>query len=318
MLRLFQCGFLLCLLGTKLCATEGWTWFDQFPWVYNSEQNDWQFLAGEIEAWEELEQNNSSRRAREKWRKYDSTSYNYGWLWTAYWPFSWSYKLSSWLYFSSSTPVYYYSEKDQRWAEYRGLDPQYVWQFDEWMKEPDPYGGEEVLNLIARAKKKRHEWIDLSFLNISDITPLASLSYLGRIVLSGNKVSDLSPIASLTKLRKLHLNKNNITELSPIERMTDLVTLDLSQNGITDLSPLQEMISLSALDLSQNNITDLTPLAGMTDLVTLDLSENNVTDLTSLTGLTQLKQLYLDGNNIAIDQRAILESALPNLDSISW
>jgi len=318
MLRLIQCGFLLCILGTKLCATEGWTWFEQFPWVYNSKQNDWQFLVGEVEVWEEAENNNSSRRSRDNWRKYDATSYNYGWLWTAYWPFSWSYKLSSWLYFSSSTPVYYYSEKDQRWAEYRGLDPQYVWQFDEWMKKPDPYGGEEVLNLIARAKKRRHEWIDLSFLNISDITPLASLTYLGRIVLSGNNVSDLSPIASLTKLRKLHLNKNNITDLSPIERMTDLVTLDLSQNNIEDLSSLAELTYLSTLDLSQNNISDLSPLAELKSLVTLDLSQNNITDLSVLIGLTQLKQLYLQGNNFTEDQRTSLEAALPNLESITW
>jgi Leucine-rich repeat (LRR) protein len=318
MLRLIQCGFLLFLLGAKLCANEGWTWCEHFPWVYNSEQNEWQFLLGEVEVWEAVDQNNSSRRARENWRKYDSTNYNYGWLWTAYWPFSWSYKLSSWLYFSSSTPVYYYSEKDKKWAEYRGLDPQYVWQFDEWMKQPDPYGGEEVLNLIARAKKRRHEWIDLSFLNISDITPLASLSYLGRIVLSGNNVSDLSPIASLTKLRKLDLNKNNITELSPIERMMDLVTLDLSQNNIEDISPLAELKSLSSLDLSQNNISELAPIAEMKNLVTLDLSQNNISDLSVLTELTQLKQLYLQGNNFTNDQRTALEAALPNLESITW
>ncbi len=48
-------------------------------------------------------------------------------------------------------------------------------------------------------------WLSLGSNQISDVSPLASLTNLTTLELKGNQISDVSPLASLTKLTKLNL-----------------------------------------------------------------------------------------------------------------
>ena len=57
---------------------------------------------------------------------------------------------------------------------------------------------------------------------VTDISPLASLTNLSRLDLTGNEISDLSPLASLTNLTKLTLTGNEISDLSPLSALTGL------------------------------------------------------------------------------------------------
>jgi Leucine-rich repeat (LRR) protein len=86
--------------------------------------------------------------------------------------------------------------------------------------------------------------------------------------LSGNEISDLTPLATLTNLRSLDLSDNFITDLSPLAGLTNLgnefaTYVNLSYNQITDVSPLANLTNLQFLTLHNNQITDLTPLGNL-------------------------------------------------------
>lgn len=68
--------------------------------------------------------------------------------------------------------------------------------------------------------------------NLSDISPLASMSGLREVYLGTNKISDVSPLASLTRLEMLYLDDNEITDVSSLGTMSSLVNLDLRRNYI--------------------------------------------------------------------------------------
>jgi hypothetical protein len=68
-------------------------------------------------------------------------------------------------------------------------------------------------------------------------------------------ISDLTLLAKLTKLQKLVIPGNKITDLKPLASLTELQTLDLRRNKITDLSPLAELKQLKEVSLYANYIT---------------------------------------------------------------
>lgn len=47
---------------------------------------------------------------------------------------------------------------------------------------------------------------------ISDITPIASLTNLEKLVLSGNNISNITPLQNLEKLDRVYLNDNQIKD----------------------------------------------------------------------------------------------------------
>ena len=68
-------------------------------------------------------------------------------------------------------------------------------------------------------------------------------------------ISDLTLLAKLTKLEKLVIIGNKITDLKPLVGLTELQALDLRRNKITDLSPLAELKQLKEVSLYANYIT---------------------------------------------------------------
>ena len=133
---------------------------------------------------------------------------------------------------------------------------------------------------------------------VSDLSPLAGLTGLVELDLSGNEVSDLSPLAGLTGLKRLNLSDNEVSDLSPLPGLAGLVELDLSSNEVSDLSPLSGLAGLADLDLSGNEVSYLSPLAGLTGLRWLNLWNNEVTDLSPLAGLAALESLGLSHNAV--------------------
>lgn len=155
--------------------------------------------------------------------------------------------------------------------------------------------------------------LDLSFNQISDLSPLAPLTGLQTLYLSDNEISDLSPLAALTGLQKLGLFSNQVSDLSPLSQLINLVELDLYNNQVSDLSPLAQLTNLVDLFMEKNQVSDLSPLAQLTNLVHLFLSENQISDLSSLGQLAKLQELRLQSNQIS--NIAIL-AQLPELHSL--
>jgi internalin A len=215
-------------------------------------------------------------------------------------------------------------------------------KYQEWIQNPEPYGGLSVLQEIKDARERGDFELYLWSDAISDITPLAGLTNLAELSISGNNISDLTPLTGLTNLISISLSEKSISDITLLAGLTNLERLSLYDNNISDITPLAGLTNLTRLDLTGKSISDLTPLAGLTNLteLSLDIYDNNISDLTPLAGLTNLEWLYLGGNdnlsdltplagltnlewlnlwdnNITASQKAMLEEALPNT-YINW
>jgi internalin A len=134
---------------------------------------------------------------------------------------------------------------------------------------------------------------------ISDITPLQSLTHLTHLYLYNHQISDITSLQSLTNLTSLNLSNNQISDISFLQSLTNLTELDLRGNQISDITSLQSLTNLTELDLRDNQISDITPLQFLTNLTELDLRNNQISDITSLQFLTNLTELDLHNNQIS-------------------
>jgi internalin A len=121
------------------------------------------------------------------------------------------------------------------------------------------------------------------------------LTSLHHLYLGGGELTDLSPIKTLTKIEGLRVSMNQVSDLSPIAGMLQMDRLDLGRTQVKDLTPLKGMKNMTELMLDDTPVENLTPLAGLTKLERLSIKRTRVTDLSPLRSLTKLKFLYVAG-----------------------
>ena len=152
----------------------------------------------------------------------------------------------------------------------------------------------------------------LSENEISNISPLQTLTNITWLSLLDNKITDITPLASLTNLETLYLNNNEISDITPLSSLTNLKTLWLHSTEITDITPLASLSNLKTLGLHNNKITSFEPISNLTTLEQLNFSNTQISDISSLKKLTNIKWLYLSNNNIEDI------SVLANLKELIW
>ena len=64
------------------------------------------------------------------------------------------------------------------------------------------------------------------------------------------QVSDLTPLATLTDLESLDLSRTQVIDLAPLAPLATLHTLYLGRTLVTDLAPLAALPKLKHLDLT--------------------------------------------------------------------
>ncbi len=141
--------------------------------------------------------------------------------------------------------------------------------------------------------------LDLSEIQISDISFLENLTNLQALNLTNNQISDISFLENLTGLQTLDLSDNQISDINFLENLTGLQALDLRFNHILDIRFLENLTSLQSLNLSDNQISDISFLENLTGLQSLDLSENQISGISFLENLTSLQSLDLSENQIS-------------------
>jgi hypothetical protein len=131
----------------------------------------------------------------------------------------------------------------------------------------------------------------------ADIEPLKYMTNLTDLDLQYNIISDVSPLAGLTKLTYLGLTGNwGISDISALSGLKSLKSLGLSSTGVTDISALAELTSLEGLSLGGTGISDISALAGLINLERLVLFMSNIDDISALSELTKLEYIWLNGN----------------------
>lgn len=143
------------------------------------------------------------------------------------------------------------------------------------------------------------EELDLGRNPFSSLAPLSGMTNLRELFLYDNEnITDFSPISTLTGLDTLDVDYMDITDLSFITGMTNLIDVSANGNELTDLSPLATLPNLQSIDLYNNEITTLEDLAPLTNLSWLSVEYNDISDLSTLGGKPNLYYLGIEGNPI--------------------
>lgn len=149
-------------------------------------------------------------------------------------------------------------------------------------------GQQTDLSVLANAKKLEalHIRGSLGRTVFSDASFVAGLADLRMLSLETNAITDLTPLAGLTKLRGLALSGNKgVTDISVVRNMPDLRSLQLDKTNVSDLSPLRGMAKLEILWLDRAPVSDISALAETPALWGLKLVRTQVSDLSPLRNL---------------------------------
>ncbi len=76
----------------------------------------------------------------------------------------------------------------------------------------------------------------------------------------------LDPVARLSMLETLLLSGTEITDLTPLENLSFLKILDISQTRNANLEPLKNLYNLEQLNISNSRVESLEPLHGLSEL----------------------------------------------------
>ena len=132
--------------------------------------------------------------------------------------------------------------------------------------------------------------LDLSGLEIQDLTGMYLLVSVTELDISGTKVSDLAPLVSLTNLKKLTAKNIQLTSLAAGVLPGNLEELNLAEN-----SKLAQVEENAIVGLAKLAVLDLSDCAGLTTLYL-----NDTQDLTvKVENLTELQTLVLTGTQMA-------------------
>ena len=198
---------------------------------------------------------------------------------------------------------------------------------------------ETALGKASGAPITRSEMASLAHLNapssnISDLTGLEFATGLTRLYLdiewvdgrpiNSNEISDLLPLANLTSLTWLNLSGNLISDVSALSNLTNLTWLTLDDNSIT-VSTLSGLTNLRNLDLGNNSISDLSPLVANTGLGSGDEVDvrNNPLSTTSLnTHILALQGrgvtvLFGAGKPVVVDEQEPFRPYPENVDIVN-
>ncbi len=132
------------------------------------------------------------------------------------------------------------------------------------------------------------------------LTNLSSLLYLEELTLtdSAPNTSELTAIAGLPHLRKLVMQRCNLSSISPLSAAQNLEYLDLSDNAVRNITALSGAQKLQQLFLAHNALTDLSPLSNLKEIKTLDVSYNSLTSMDAISSLSALTELNISNNQL--------------------
>jgi len=164
----------------------------------------------------------------------------------------------------------------------------------------------QALARIQFVSEKRSTRLDLSDLNLSELSPLVgSLSQLQSLDLSLNKLTELPDfIGDLPQLKSLTISGNKIAVLpESIGKLTQLKSLALSDNILTKLpNSLGKLSRLQKLYVDSNRLTSLPESIGqLTELKFLFSDRNELSELPdSIGGLAKLQLLHVPYNRLGL------------------
>ena len=153
------------------------------------------------------------------------------------------------------------------------------------------------ISFISKAGKKLSSF-EVSYCDISDISPVSNLDRLYTFKADNNKIKDISALKD-KNITSLSLSGNKITDLSPLQGNKTLSSLDVSSNEITSIDSLADCSDLKQLNLNHNKLTGIGGAQKLIRLEKFECSDNQIPDISGLTNCTVLKYINISSNKIS-------------------
>jgi hypothetical protein len=183
------------------------------------------------------------------------------WFYYKHFPWVYDHLTEDWLYLKDAENgnIYTYRQSTKEWEKFNIPEPTWDEKYMEWLQNPEPYGGVNVLQLIKKAKDDSVASIDIGDLLIKNIEPFEGLSQLTALGLGDSDITDISPLQNLQNVKLLILKDNrNLEDLGPLSNLTNLEELDFRYNDLKelDISPILTLSNLQKVRVSSWKISD--------------------------------------------------------------
>lgn len=146
----------------------------------------------------------------------------------------------------------------------------------------------------------------------ASLQPLASMSQLVVLELSGPMVSDLSVLAQFKKLERLTITKSSVGNLAPISHCNQLEMVLVESDQAYQFGSFEGLKRLEYLCLMGGSVEDFSPLQDAVGLRRLILRDVTVSNWKTLAQLKQLQLLGIDDDTFDQPTLKKLRAALPN------
>ncbi|MDD4848788.1 MAG: leucine-rich repeat domain-containing protein [Bacteroidales bacterium] len=160
------------------------------------------------------------------------------------------------------------------------------------------YHGASLHSLVGNMMKQIS--VDISNESIySDLTPLAKMSYLKELNLSGTPIKDISDLRNLSDLEKLNISNTQLSDISPLQYLINLKSIDFSQTLISDISTLAYNSALEEIKMNKTRVSDVFALARLTELKRLWMNQTEVSDISALANNKNLEIISFHDTKVA-------------------
>lgn len=102
--------------------------------------------------------------------------------------------------------------------------------------------------------------------NIHTLSPLAILSQLRKLNLSGTSIRNLAPLTSMSGLRYLNISHTEVKNLQPLEKLRGLKQINLEYTAVKNLLPLENNSNLALVYADNTRVGNKEMLALKSEL----------------------------------------------------
>lgn len=156
----------------------------------------------------------------------------------------------------------------------------------------------DITDLTPLASLSGLHLLDVSHTGVRDVTAITNHRQLTSLNISASKVADLSDLAGFNQLSALGMSDLQVHDLSPLQALHALTSLIAENAPIQDLSPLRGLANLGALQLAGSGIRDISALSQLDRLETLNLANTPIRDLNDLPSRARFKTLNVAGTQV--------------------
>ena len=140
--------------------------------------------------------------------------------------------------------------------------------------------------------------LNISGTNVDDLTPLRNANKLKVLKAADTRINDLMPLKYDLMIQELDIAHTDVESLAILEVLNRLEKLNVAQTPVSDLQVLENCPNLTYLSTEGCKILNLAPVGKLDKLVALDISGTRVRDLAPISNLKALQSLKISNTAV--------------------